>query len=104
MISPQLLPVVSYRPLSDDDLGLTTIYRMATVDKKQLQTFAEEYFSSQNYLNKRILDDVSKVRSNYEENIWSKMNVGEREKVIALINLQVLHSNTMNSEYEYIYN
>ena len=64
---------------------------MATIDKKQLQTFAEEYFSSQNYLNKRILEDVSKVRSEYDENIWSKMNVGEREKVIALTNLQVLY-------------
>ena len=62
---------------------------MATIDKKQ--TFAEEYFSSQNYLNKRILEDVSKVRSDYDENIWSKMNVGEREKVIALTNLQVLY-------------
>ena len=60
---------------------------MATIDEKQLQTFAEEYFSSQNYLNKRILEDVSKVRSDYDENIWSKMNVGEREKVIALTNL-----------------
>ena len=91
------------RPLSDDDLGLTPVCRMATVDKKQLQTFAEEYFSSQNYLNKRILEDVSKVRSSYDENIWSKMNVGEREKVIALINLQVLYSNTMNSEYKNTY-
>ena len=60
---------------------------MATIDKKQLQTFAEEYFSSQNYLNKRILEDVSTARSNHDENIWSKMNVGEREKVITLINL-----------------
>ena len=72
---------------------------MATIDKKQLQTFAEEYFSSQNYLNKRILEDVSKVRSEYDENIWSKMNVGEREKVIALTNLQVLYQNIMNLQY-----
>ena len=57
---------------------------MAAIEKKQLQTFAEEYFSSQNYLNKRILEDVSKVRSDFDEKIWSNMNVAEREKVIAL--------------------
>ena len=58
---------------------------MATVHKEEIQTFAEEYFSSHNYLNKKILQDVSQARSNFEENIWAGMSVSERDEVRLLL-------------------
>ena len=54
---------------------------METSDRKDIQTVAEDYFSSQNYINKKILDDVSEVRSHYGDSLWSQMSVGERDQV-----------------------
>ena len=54
---------------------------METTDRKDIQTVAEDYFSSQNFINKKILEDVSEVRSEYGDSLWSRMSVGERDEV-----------------------
>ena len=54
---------------------------METTERKDIQTVAEDYFSSQNFINKKILEDVSEVRSEYGDSLWSRMSVGERDEV-----------------------
>jgi len=64
---------------------------MPGVDEEKVQSFAEKYFSSQNVLNKKILDDISIVKNNFQKQKWDQMSVAEKEKVIndSLINPDV---------------
>ena len=44
------------------------------------QKFAEEYFSANNFLSKKILEDISYVRDSYED-AWEVMEQEERDQV-----------------------
>jgi len=46
-----------------------------------LEATAEQYFSSNNFLSKRILEDITTVRESYEE-AWEGLEQKEREQVI----------------------
>eukprot|EP00090_Calanus_glacialis_P013988 TRINITY_DN22618_c0_g1_i5.p1 TRINITY_DN22618_c0_g1~~TRINITY_DN22618_c0_g1_i5.p1 ORF type:complete len:403 (+),score=102.37 TRINITY_DN22618_c0_g1_i5:70-1278(+) len=46
-----------------------------------LQSYAEQYFSSNNFLNKKILEDISHVRDSYED-AWHGLEENEKEQVI----------------------
>ena len=46
-----------------------------------MQVFAEQYFSSQNFLNKKILQDISSVRDSIPIEKWEKLTFMDREKV-----------------------
>ena len=45
-----------------------------------IQATAEQYFSSNNFLSKRILEDITTVRESYEE-AWEGLEQKEREQV-----------------------
>ena len=49
-------------------------------DNPDLQSYAEQYFSSHSFLNKKILSDISDIRHNYQS--WSSVNTEEQEKII----------------------
>lgn len=51
------------------------------MENKEIQVFAEQYFSSQNYLNKKILQDISSVRDSIPIEKWEKLTFTDREKV-----------------------
>ena len=51
------------------------------MDNKEVQVFAEQYFSSQNFLNKKILQDISSVRDSIPIEKWEKLTFIDREKV-----------------------
>ena len=51
------------------------------MENKEIQIFAEQYFSSQNYLNKKILQDISSVRESIPIENWEKLTFTDREKV-----------------------
>jgi len=55
---------------------------MPGVDEEEVQSFAEQYFASQNVLNKKILDDISIVKNNFQKEKWDQMSVVQKEKVI----------------------
>ena len=44
------------------------------------QEFAEEYFSANNFLSKKILEDISYVRDSYED-AWEVVEQEERDQV-----------------------
>ena len=44
------------------------------------QSYAEKYFSSSSFLNKKILEDISNVRDSYEE-AWKGLEEKEKEQV-----------------------
>lgn len=46
-----------------------------------LQSYAEKYFSSSSFINKKILEDISNVRDSYEE-AWKGLEEKEKEQVI----------------------
>ena len=52
---------------------------MAT-DHPEVQSYAEQYFSSHNYLNKKIIDDISSIRDTFQ-NSWDSISAQEQEKV-----------------------
>ena len=45
-----------------------------------VQSCAEQYFSSSNFLNKKILEDISHVRDSYED-AWHGLEENEKEQV-----------------------
>ena len=45
-----------------------------------VQNFAEDYFSGNNFLSKKILTDIASVRESYED-AWDGMDQSEREQV-----------------------
>lgn len=51
------------------------------MDNKDVHIFAEQYFSSQNFLNKKILQDISSVRDSIPIEKWEKLTFMDREKV-----------------------
>eukprot|EP00092_Neocalanus_flemingeri_P034035 GFUD01037014.1.p1 GENE.GFUD01037014.1~~GFUD01037014.1.p1 ORF type:complete len:397 (+),score=114.31 GFUD01037014.1:80-1270(+) len=51
------------------------------MDNTELQSYAEQYFSSSNFLNKKILEDIANVRESYEE-AWNGLEEKEKEQVI----------------------
>jgi len=51
------------------------------MESTELQNFAEDYFSGNNFLSKKILTDIASVRESYED-AWDGMDQSEREQVI----------------------
>ena len=51
------------------------------MENKEVQVFAEQYFASQNFLNKKILQDISSVRDRFPIEKWEKLTFSDREKV-----------------------
>ena len=66
---------------SDVDIILQ-LQTMATSGGKEVQMFAEQYFKTQNFLNKKILDDISSIRNKFQKPAWEKMSVTEKDQVI----------------------
>ena len=58
-----------------------THHKYLIMDNKEVQVFAEQYFSSQNFLNKKILQDISSVRDSIPIEKWEKLTFIDREKV-----------------------
>ena len=58
-----------------------THHKYLIMDNKEVQVFAEQYFSSQNFLNKKILQDISSVRDSIPIEKWEKLTFMDREKV-----------------------
>ena len=52
---------------------------MAT-DSPKVQSYAEQYFSSHNYLNKKIIGDISNIRHSFQSS-WDTISAQEKEKV-----------------------
>jgi hypothetical protein len=44
------------------------------------KSYAEQYFSSNNFLNKKILEDIADVRDSYED-AWHELEENEKEQV-----------------------
>lgn len=71
------------------------------MENKEIQVFAEQYFSSQSYLNKKILQDISSVRDSIPIEKWEKLTFTDREKVesyfcpedVFIVHLCMLFSN-----------
>ena len=51
------------------------------MENKDVKVFAEQYFSSQNFINKKILQDISSVRDSIPIEKWEKLTFTDREKV-----------------------
>ena len=44
------------------------------------QSYAEQYFASSNFLNKKILEDIANVKDSYED-AWNGLEEKEKEQV-----------------------
>lgn len=51
------------------------------MEQSSLQAYAEQYFSSGNNLNRRILQDIETIRESYEDT-WEQLDQRKKEKVI----------------------
>ena len=47
--------------------------------------FAEQYFSSHNDLNKKILDDIASVRNSFGCEAWDQMPQSDRDMVSGVL-------------------
>ena len=72
------MDIVFYFNISESELMIR--WEMAA-DNPDLQSYAEQYFSSHSFLNKKILRDISDIRHNYQQS-WSSVNTQEHEKII----------------------
>ena len=54
---------------------------MAASGSKDVQMFAEQYFKTQSFLNKKIIEDISSIRNKFHKPAWDKMSTTEKDKV-----------------------
>ena len=64
-------------------------YMYLIMENKEVQVFAEQYFSSQNFLNKKILQDISSVRDSFPVEKWEKLTFSDREKVKYILVIRI---------------
>ena len=57
---------------------------MSQTCNKEIRIFAEQYFSSHNDLNKKILDDIASVRNSFGSEAWDQMPPADRDMVSPL--------------------
>ena len=58
---------------------------MSQTCNKEIQMFAEQYFTSHNDLNKKILDDIASVRNSFGCEAWNQMPQSDRDMVSLLL-------------------